>query len=135
MSIRPHDGGRPPAPPAIRQWPEPPERFEEDERGWWVRLGESAASLGTISTSDLGVAERAAQISARADRAFRDPDFAPTALNALLRLELDYWKQLGLSPQSRRSVTPLPTTAGESGFEDIEDERAPGAVVGRIGHN
>lgn len=135
MSIRPHDGGKPPAPPAITKWPRPPRGFSAEERAWWRRLGVAATALGTLSTADLGIAERAAQISTRVDDAFRDPEFAPTALNALLRLELDYWKQLGLSPQSRRSVTPLPTSAGESGFEDIEDERRPGAVVGRIGPN
>jgi hypothetical protein len=60
----------------------------------------------------------------------RDEDFAPTALTALLKLELDYWKQLGLSPQSRRAVAPLPKGSESSGFEDIEEGAA---VVGRIG--
>jgi len=79
----------------------------------------------------MGVVTRSAQISARVESALRDRDYTPTALNALLRLELDYWKQLGLSPQSRRSVTPLPQGQESSGFEDIED----GAVVaGRISH-
>lgn len=77
-------------------------------------------ALGTISEADILMAQRAAQASARVDDAFKDPDFKPTALNALLRLELDYWKQLGLSPQARRQVTPLPKDDGESGYEDIE---------------
>lgn len=77
--------------------------------------------LGTVALADLPVAARAAQISARVDSALRDDDFKPTALNALMRLELDYWKQLGLSPQSRRAVTPLPNDKGEAtGFEDVE---------------
>lgn len=76
--------------------------------------------LGTLSACDLPIAARAAQVSARVDSALIDPDYKPTALNALLRLELDYWKQLGLSPQARRSVAPLPTEEGESGFEDVE---------------
>jgi hypothetical protein len=74
-----------------------------------------------VSASDLPVAARAAQVSARVDSALIDPDYKPTALNALLRLELDYWKQLGLSPQSRRAVAPLPSGEDEeSGFEDVE---------------
>ena len=132
MSIRPHDGGKPPTPPALRRWPPAPRGMSDDERGWWRRIGRSAEVLGTIATADLGIVERVCQISARVDVAMRDPDFTPTALNALLRLELDYWKQLGLSPQSRRAVTPLPAESGSSGFEDIEDG-AP-VIAGRIGH-
>jgi len=79
-----------------------------------VRVGEAVKGLGTVSAADLPVAARAAQISARVDDALLDPDFKATALNALLRLELDYWKQLGLSPQARRSVSPLPEAEDES---------------------
>ena len=121
MSVRPHDGGRPPAPPVLAEWPAAPEGFLEDERTWWVRLGEAATVLGTGSAADVPMAQRAAQVSARVDRALSDPEFKPTALNALLRLEVDYWKQLGLSPQSRRAVTPLPSgESQETGYEDIE---------------
>lgn len=121
MSIRPHDGGRPPAPPALVEWPKAPETFTDRERGWWARLGEAVSELGTVAAADVPLAARAAQISARVDEAFADPDFKPTALNALLRLELDYWKQLGLSPQARRQVTPLPSgDDAETGFEDVE---------------
>lgn len=134
MSIRPHDGGKPPTPPAVKKWPRAPETFNEAERAWWRRLGRCAEALGTVATADLGVCERAAQMSARADAALADPEFKPTALNALLRLELDYWRQLGLSPQSRRAVAPLPKPAESSGFEDIEDEGVTGRVVGTIGH-
>jgi hypothetical protein len=78
-------------------------------------------SLGSVAAADLPMAQRAAQVSARVDAALLDPDFKPTALNALLRLELDYWKQLGLSPQARRAVTPLPTDDEERNeFEDVE---------------
>lgn len=113
MAVRPHDGGRPPAPPVLSQWPAPPEGFGRAESEWWVRLGVAAAALGTVSVADLPVAARAAQISARVDTALVDATYKATALNALLRLELDYWKQLGLSPQSRRSVTPLPSDEPE----------------------
>ena len=131
MSVRPHDGGKPPRPPALDEWPAPPGDFSEAERECWARIGSAAGALRTISTADMGVVTRSAQISARVESALRDRDYTPTALNALLRLELDYWKQLGLSPQSRRSVTPLPQGQESSGFEDIED----GAVVaGRISH-
>lgn len=121
MSIRPADKGRPPTPPALEKWPKAPEDFTPDERAWWARLGAAAMELGTVSAADLPVAARAVQASARVDAALRNPDFKPTALNALMRLELDYWKQLGLSPQSRRAVTPLPNDKSEaSGFEDVE---------------
>src|SRR6266540_205804 len=108
MSIRPRDSGRPPTPPALTEWPHAPATFRDAERAWWVRVGEAVKGLGTVSAADLPVAARAAQISARVDDALLDAEFKATALNALLRLELDYWKQLGLSPQARRSVTPLP---------------------------
>jgi phage terminase small subunit len=133
MSIRPHDGGKPPTPPALRKWPAAPRHLSEGERVWWRRLGRCARDLGTISTADLGVVERACQASARCEVALRDPETKPTALTAMLRLELDYWKQLGLSPQSRRAVTPLPVSSGDSGFEDIEDDG--GVIAGRIGTN
>lgn len=76
--------------------------------------------LGTVSAADLPMAQRTAQVSARVDDALLDVEFKPTALNALLRLELDYWKQLGLSPQSRRSVAPLPTEEPEDEFSEFE---------------
>lgn len=121
MSVRPHDGGKPPAPAALAEWPAPPKQFSEAERGWWACLGEAATGLGSVSAADLPMAARAAQVSARVDAALLDPDYKPTALNALLRLELDYWKQIGLTPQSRRQVAPLSgDDGGESGFEDIE---------------
>ena len=71
------------------------------------------------------------QVSVRIDKALRDPDFKPTALNAMMLLELNYWKQLGLSPQSRRAVAPLPVASEDSGFEDIEDR---GPIVALV-HN
>lgn len=121
MSIRPADKGSPPTPAALEKWPKAPKGFTQAEREWWSRLGVAAMELGTVAAADLPVAARAVQVSARVDAAFLDPNFKATALNALLRLELDYWKQLGLSPQSRRAVTPLPNDkAEESGFEDIE---------------
>jgi hypothetical protein len=101
-------------------WPEPPADFARDESEWWVRLGQAVTALGTVSVADLPVAARAAQISARVDTALVDRDFKPTALNALLRLELDYWKQLGLSPQSRRSVTPLPVEEPEDELSEFD---------------
>lgn len=124
MSIRPHDGGRPPAPPAIRKWPPAPKRFSREERAWWRRLGRDLTVLGTVCVADLEMCERAAQMSARADAALTDPNYTATALNALLRLELDYRKQLGLSPQSRRAVTPLPVAAQASGFEELMEDDA-----------
>jgi hypothetical protein len=88
---------------------------------WWKQIGEAAVRLGTVSAADLPVAARAAQISARAADALSDPDYDPKALNSLLRVELEYWKQLGFSPQSRRAVTPLPSgEKKKSGFEDVE---------------
>lgn len=120
MSIRPHEKGSPPSPPAILEWPGAPGNFSDTERGWWARIGEAVMGLGAVSEADLPVAARAAQISTRVDAAMLDAEFKPTALNALLRLELDYWKQLGLSPQARRGVTPLPKGEGESGYEDVE---------------
>lgn len=106
---RPPNGRNAPTPPALAQWPGAPSYFGPDEDRWWERLGEAAQRLGTISEADLPIAARAVQISVRVDKALADDDFKPTALNALLRLELDYWKQLGLSPQARRAVSPLPT--------------------------
>jgi hypothetical protein len=121
VSIRPTDKGNPPNPPALVEWPEPPQAFGADEREWWVRLGAAAMALGTVSVADLPMAQRAVQVSVRVDGALMDPDFKPTALNAILRLELDYWKQIGLSPQARRGTTPLPKEDSEgSGFEDVE---------------
>lgn len=113
MSIRPRDSGAPPMPPALVGWPAPPAGFSPDEQRWWAVIGAATAALGTVSAADLPMAQRAVQVSARADAALLDPGFKPTALNALLRLELDYWKQLGLSPQARRSVTPLPEEKGD----------------------
>jgi hypothetical protein len=119
MSIRPHDGGHPPTPPALTEWPAPPETFSADERGWWATVGTAVLALGTVSAADLPMAQRAAQVSARVDGAMTDPEFKATALNALLRLELDYWKQLGLSPQARRQTTPLPTEKEPDEFDEF----------------
>jgi hypothetical protein len=120
MSIRPHDGGRPPTPPALTEWPAPPETFAADECAWWSVVGTAVLALGTVSAADLPMAQRAAQISARVDAAMGDTTYKPTALNALLRLELDYWKQLGLSPQARRQTTPLPTEKEPDELDEFE---------------
>lgn len=121
MSIRPHDGGRPPTPDALRRWPKPPQGFSDVERDAWGRIGEALMVLGTASAADLPVAERAAQVRARVDALFADDELKPSTLASMLRIEVDLYKQLGLSPQARRQVSPLPDGKDRaSGFEDIE---------------
>lgn len=121
MSVRAHDLARPPSPAPLDRWPKPPKGFSGLERDAWTRLGDAALELGTVSRADLLFCARVAQVSARVDEALADREFKPTALNALLRLEADLLKQIGLSPQARRAVTPLPAASdGESGFEDVE---------------
>ena len=117
MSVRPHDNGRPPAPPALDAWPkDPPFPLTADERRCWERLGAAVLGLKTVSAADLPMAARAAQVSARVDAALADPLFKPTALNALLKLEVEMWRLFGLTPQSRRGVAPLPQ--GDDGSDD-----------------
>jgi hypothetical protein len=87
-----------------------------DELRCWARLGQAVLGLKTVSEADLPMAARAAQVSARVDAALADPLFKPTALNALLKLEVEMWRLFGLTPQSRRQVAPLPK--GEDGSDD-----------------
>lgn len=115
-----------PVPSALVRWPDPPRHFVEPEKVAWDRLGDAVMSLGVVSVADLLFCERVAQVSARVDTALADEEFKPTALNALLKLEADLRKQLGLSPQARGSVDPLAPEQDEED-EDPDAEFGPGA--------
>lgn len=113
----------PPALPALITWPPAPRHFNRDERTAWGRLGKAVMALGSVSLADVLFCERVAQVSARVDEALKDPDFKPTALNALLKLEADLRRQLGITPQARGAVQPLEK-------EPEEDEDDPLAEFG-----
>jgi len=110
-----------PALPALKTWPKPPKHFTENESEAWKRLGVAAMALGSVSAADLLFCERVAQVSARVDTAMADPDFKPTALNALLRLEADLRRQLGISPQARAAVQALSKEAEEDEDDPLSE--------------
>ena len=123
MSIRAQDGGKPPAPPALKKWPKPPRGFKPLEVAEWSEIGAACMVIGTVSAADLPIAQDAARVSARVSELFDDPDLKASTLAGMLRIKIDLFKQLGLSPQSRRQVTPLQ--------DDAEDEDDPLAEFDR----
>lgn len=116
-TFRPERHKETPALPALKSWPKPPKHFDAGETVAWKRLGVAVMALGSVSEADLLFCERVAQVSARVDAALSIENFKPTALNALLRLEADLRRQLGISPQARAAVQAL----AQEPEEDEED--------------
>jgi phage terminase small subunit len=114
-----------PIPAALTDWPPAPKYFNPAEKAAWKRLGGAVMELSTISRADLLFCERVAQVSARVDAALKDKAFKPTALNAIVKLESDLRRQLGISPQARTQVQPLAAEVDED-EEDPLGEFGPG---------
>lgn len=116
-SIRPRDPGAAPAPPALARWPKAPKGYSPAEIAAWDEIGEAVLVLRTVSTADLLMVGRAAQVRARASEMFADGDIDPGRLASMLRLEANLYKELGLSPQARRAVSPLVAKKGKAEAE------------------
>lgn len=114
-----------PTPTALEEWPDPPEGFSEAEARAWSRLGVAALPLGVLGAPDLILVEYTAKAMARLDVMISEGDAPATAFNAAFSLVSMMLRNLGLSPLSRSTVTPLPKEKA-SADEDSLSEFARG---------
>jgi hypothetical protein len=110
-----------PAPAKLTDWPAPPEDFNPGESAAWNKLGRSLIAAGTVGEADLLFVEETARVMARRDHMAADPQVKVTTLAAYARLIKEHLIQLGLSPASRKTVSPLGEPEGTSGVKGLLD--------------
>jgi hypothetical protein len=107
---------------AIEKWPPAPKHLGEAEVAAWKRIGTAVMSARSIAECDLPLCERLAQIRARVDVALVTPNLKPSALAALLRLEVEVLSKAGLSPAGRATVGQLATARKASHLDEFMPE-------------
>jgi hypothetical protein len=104
---------------ALKVWPKAPKSFNAGEVEAWSRVGRAAMDAGSVASSDLLLAVRLAQLSARVDAAMVNPTMRTSTLTSLCRLEADLMSRAGLTPQARATVGVLPRAKPKSALDEF----------------